>query len=116
MRFFKDLAFALPILLGSTLVQGGAIVSRAVLRGGTISQPTSGATLTPGQEFTFQYLRTNFCNTGYSKISVYLLATQPTASDVTTSGTIDNPLFSFGDFLYANFGQYLIITSTLITN
>lgn len=83
-----------------------SIVPRAVSQGGTIVSPASDSDATAGQVIPFKYLNRNFCNSGYSLISVYLRDTPPTASDVTSSGTFTDFVHSFGNFLIPNFGMW----------
>lgn len=99
-------SFAITGLL-ATFAAAGSIFPRAIVSsGGTIVSPTSNGNATAGQSTTFQYNNRNLCNSGYSLISVYLLETPPTNSDVTDSGTFTNFVYSFGNFLIPNFGMW----------
>ncbi|RDX43946.1 hypothetical protein OH76DRAFT_1487495 [Lentinus brumalis] len=73
---------------------------------GTTTAPANGSTIVPGSTFPFHYSDSNFCESGYSLISVYLSTSAPTAADVTTSGGLVDGSFSFdfGNFLIPNFG------------
>lgn len=115
MHFLKHIPLTLPILLASTLSQCSAILPRAALPGGPISQPTIGSTITAGQPFNFQYGVRNYCESGYSLITVWLLANQPTVDDVTSSGTFADGeyLYEFGAYLQANFGEPVSLNTSL---
>ncbi|KAI0638935.1 hypothetical protein C8Q77DRAFT_1213661 [Trametes polyzona] len=73
---------------------------------GTTVNPAEGSTITPGASFAFKYENIDFCESGYSPISVYLSTSPPTAADVTSGGELSEGSFvyRFGDFLIANFG------------
>ncbi|THH26788.1 hypothetical protein EUX98_g7400 [Antrodiella citrinella] len=104
MRFFSTVAFVLPVLLVGR--SSGAIVRRASVRpGGTIVAPAAGTTITPNAPFSVHYENSNTCESGFSPVDYYLLSQDPTTASVNTStGTFDDPLFHFGNFLIPNFG------------
>ncbi|THH19561.1 hypothetical protein EUX98_g8750 [Antrodiella citrinella] len=104
MRFFSTVAFVLPVLLAGR--SNGAIVRRASVRpGGTIVAPAASTTITPNAPFSVQYENSNTCESGFSPVDFYLLSQDPTTASVNTStGTFDDPLFHFGNFLIPNFG------------
>ncbi|KAH9850635.1 hypothetical protein C2E23DRAFT_834770 [Lenzites betulinus] len=73
---------------------------------GTTVSPAAGSTITPGSSFPFSYRNEDFCESGYSPISVYLSTSAPTSADVTSAGELADGsfVFKFGDYLIANFG------------
>ncbi|EJF58487.1 hypothetical protein DICSQDRAFT_110246 [Dichomitus squalens LYAD-421 SS1] len=73
---------------------------------GVTVQPSDGSVIVPGTAFPFDYENRNYCESGYSPISVYMSATAPTSANVTNDGTLADGsfVFHFGDFLIANFG------------
>ncbi|KAI0358909.1 hypothetical protein OH77DRAFT_1395991 [Trametes cingulata] len=107
MRFFYALS---TLALSASLTHAATLAATkrqiVVSEHGTTVDPVSGSTITPGASFPFSYENRNFCESGYSPISVYLSTTQPTTADVTNSGELADGsfVFKFGDFLIANFG------------
>ncbi|KAI0761659.1 hypothetical protein BD413DRAFT_485507 [Trametes elegans] len=73
---------------------------------GTTVAPAEGSTILDGASFPFSYQNRNYCESGYSFISVYLSATPPAAADVTGGGELADGsfIYKFGDYLIPNFG------------
>ena len=112
---------ALLSVLASSAISTGVTAASLKLRQivdpehGVTVQPPEGSGIVPGATFPFEYENRNFCESGYSAISVYLSTTAPTSTDVTSDGTLTEGsfVFHFGDFLIPNFGQLLEILRLL---
>lgn len=105
MLFMSIAVTSLLAILG----QGSILPRGRVFGGGTIVSPTSGSDAVAGQSIPFQYLDENgadACWSGYTTITVYLLAEPPSADDVSSSGTFTNFLYSFGNYTIPNFGGF----------
>lgn len=72
---------------------------------GTITAPTSGVAIAPGQTFNFSFTSVNYCESGYEPLSVYLTAAAPSDETFAVDGAYGG--FAEGDYLY-HFGDYLI--------
>ncbi|KAI0367483.1 hypothetical protein BV20DRAFT_1089453 [Pilatotrama ljubarskyi] len=107
MRFFSTLS-ALALSASFTYAASLTATKRQIVASehGTTVEPADGSTITPGVSFAFSYENRNFCESGYSPISVYLSTSPPTTADVTTGGELVDGsfVFKFGDLLIANFG------------
>lgn len=106
---FLSTVLAVPALLFSLSAVSIHVPSKrqVVSAHGTTVEPASDSSIAPGTSFPFSYEQANYCEAGYSPISVYLCSSPPTAVDVTTSGELTNGsfLFKFGDYLIPNFGM-----------
>ncbi|KAI9062760.1 hypothetical protein FKP32DRAFT_1573857 [Trametes sanguinea] len=72
---------------------------------GLTVQPADGSTITAGASFPFEYRNDDYCESGYSPISVYLSTSPPTDADVSGGELVDGSfVYKFGDYLIANFG------------
>ncbi|KAJ6468313.1 hypothetical protein C8R45DRAFT_1018268 [Mycena sanguinolenta] len=71
---------------------------------GTITAPTTGTIITSGQTFPFGYQDSNWCEGGYTPITVWLLDYAPTTANLNATGQFDDAAFYFGPFLIGNFG------------
>ncbi|KAJ7628514.1 hypothetical protein FB45DRAFT_694631, partial [Roridomyces roridus] len=76
---------------------------------GTITQPTADSTtlpspLVPGTSFPFAYQDSNWCEGGYTPITVWLLDYAPTTGNLNATGQFTDALYSYGLFLIPNFG------------
>ncbi|KAF5387495.1 hypothetical protein D9757_006510 [Collybiopsis confluens] len=84
------------------------MASRQVLSGhGTLSAPTSGLVVAQGSSFPFAFQDSNWCEDGYSTITVWLTENAPTASSLngTTGQLLDGQFIHyFGQYLIPNFG------------
>lgn len=69
---------------------------------GTISSPSTGLVVPAGNSFPFSYEDSNWCEDGYSQITVWLCDYDPTTANLDSTGE-----FSDGDYTYY-FGAYLI--------
>ncbi|KAI0085700.1 hypothetical protein BDY19DRAFT_996598 [Irpex rosettiformis] len=101
MHFFAALTVVLPaiisVIASPTLQERDRVLT-------SIVAPADATVIQPGQPFSFQYSLNNWCEAGYTPISLYLTQDPPTLSDVDGSGKLDQSIFHFGDFLYNNFG------------
>ncbi|EKM56727.1 uncharacterized protein PHACADRAFT_92472 [Phanerochaete carnosa HHB-10118-sp] len=72
---------------------------------GSITAPTNGTIITAGQPFTFDVAVPEFghCHPDYTPVSVYVLAGQPTTSDLNSTYGFSNYLYYFGDYVVNNF-------------
>ncbi|KAJ6577537.1 hypothetical protein B0H19DRAFT_985144 [Mycena capillaripes] len=71
---------------------------------GTIAHPTSGTVLTSGATFSFSYQDSNWCEGGYTPITVWLLDSAPTTANLNSTGQFPDATYYFGAYLIANFG------------
>ncbi|KAJ6483830.1 hypothetical protein C8R47DRAFT_1281381 [Mycena vitilis] len=71
---------------------------------GTITQPTSGLVATSGSAIPFSYKDSNWCEGGYSPITVWLLDYAPTTANLNSTGQFPDAVDCFGSFLVNNFG------------
>ncbi|OSD05389.1 hypothetical protein PYCCODRAFT_1465295 [Trametes coccinea BRFM310] len=108
MRF--SAAFLSAIALAAASCSQAASLAVAKRQGvvpahGLTVQPADGSTVTPGAAFPFEYENENYCESGYSPISVYLSTSPPTDADVSGGELVDGSfVYKFGDYLIANFG------------
>ncbi|KAI0697170.1 hypothetical protein BC835DRAFT_1270752 [Cytidiella melzeri] len=101
MRFFSALSTLLPAIVAvsaSPALQGRADVLNSIVA------PADGTVIQPGETFSFQYTLDNWCEDGYTPVSVYLLQTAPTSSSLNSTGKYSQFVYHFGDYLYNNFG------------
>ncbi|OBZ79569.1 hypothetical protein A0H81_00265 [Grifola frondosa] len=72
---------------------------------GTISTPADGTTIGVGETFAFNYSVSDWCHSGYSPLSVWLVENSPVFSDLNSTGQFPEGeyLYYFGDYLVANF-------------
>ncbi|KAJ7672247.1 hypothetical protein DFH06DRAFT_926012, partial [Mycena polygramma] len=71
---------------------------------GTITQPTGGTVATSGSTIPFSYKDSNWCEGGYSPITVWLLDYAPTTANLNSTGQFPDAAYYFGPFLINNFG------------
>ncbi|KAJ7036850.1 hypothetical protein C8F04DRAFT_1094584 [Mycena alexandri] len=71
---------------------------------GTIVEPTSGVVATTEGSLPFSYKDSNWCEAGYSPISVWLLDYAPTTANLNATGQFTDAAYYFGAFLIGNFG------------
>ncbi|KAJ6549471.1 hypothetical protein B0H10DRAFT_1713642, partial [Mycena sp. CBHHK59/15] len=71
---------------------------------GTITAPTSGATVTSGASVSFTYQDSNWCEGGYSPITVWLTDYAPTTDTLNSTGQFTDATYYFGAYLIGNFG------------
>ncbi|KAI0757451.1 hypothetical protein C8Q80DRAFT_101692 [Daedaleopsis nitida] len=106
MRFISSFALSVVALTLSTSAANVPEKRQNVVpTHGTTIAPTDGTTVSPGTTFPFTYNRVNYCESGYTPISVYLSSTAP-ANAAVTNGELANGsyVYKFGDYLFANFG------------
>lgn len=79
---------------------------------GEIVQPEAGATIVPDVDFPFQYDDSNWCESAFTPLTVYLTqgSAPPPFSDVTADGTLVEGSYvaNFGKFVISNFGALLL--------
>ncbi|KAF7330202.1 hypothetical protein MVEN_02457300 [Mycena venus] len=101
MRFTVSL---LAPLLGAAFA-AAANVPRVISQNhGTIAAPATGAVATSGGSFPFSYLDSNWCEGGYTPITVWLLDHAPTTASLNSTGQFTDAKYYFGPFLIGNFG------------
>ncbi|KAF9071777.1 hypothetical protein BDP27DRAFT_1262003, partial [Rhodocollybia butyracea] len=73
---------------------------------GILSSPSSGLVVAAGASFPFAYQDSNWCEDGYSQITVWLTGYSPTTSSLNSTGEFDEGEFTyyFGSYLIPNFG------------
>ncbi len=68
----------------------------------TIAAPTAGTTISPGDSFNFSYTPADYCFEAYSPLTVWLLASSPTATDLNSTMGFSEYLFYFGQYTAAD--------------
>ncbi|KAJ7220229.1 hypothetical protein GGX14DRAFT_354749, partial [Mycena pura] len=71
---------------------------------GTIISPSAGGLITGGVSIPFSYQDGNWCQDGYSPISVWLLDVPPTTANMNSTGQFPDAYYYFGAFVLGNFG------------
>jgi hypothetical protein len=73
---------------------------------GTLAAPSSGLTIAEGSDFPFTFHDVNWCEDGYSPISVWLTDYAPAASNLNSTGQFPEGQYTyyFGEYLIPNFG------------
>ncbi|KAJ7163881.1 hypothetical protein C8R43DRAFT_989059 [Mycena crocata] len=71
---------------------------------GTISQPTKGFVAASGAAVPFSYGDSNWCQGGYTPITVWLLDSEPTTTNLNATGQFPDATYYFGSYLMGNFG------------
>ncbi|KAE9388677.1 hypothetical protein BT96DRAFT_926940 [Gymnopus androsaceus JB14] len=91
------------------MVLSGALSAYA----GEISAPTSGVVVAEGDSFAFAFQDSNWCEDGYSEITVWLTDYAPTTADLTAGVFPEGDYtYSFGSYLIPNFGLPVLSGST----
>ncbi|KAI0802983.1 hypothetical protein BC629DRAFT_1591089 [Irpex lacteus] len=104
MRLLQLLTAILPSIVTSSLASPTPDLQTRDMILTSIIAPADGTPIQPGQTFSFQYSLNNWCEAGYTPLSLYLTQSPPTLADVDGSGKLETSIFHFGDFLYPNFG------------
>ncbi|EMD31579.1 hypothetical protein CERSUDRAFT_100249 [Gelatoporia subvermispora B] len=73
---------------------------------GDLATPADGTVISSGATYNFGYENVNGCESGYSPITVWILASPPVFADLNTTGEFNSSdcLFSYGEYLIPNFG------------
>ncbi|KAJ6553585.1 hypothetical protein DFH09DRAFT_1166947 [Mycena vulgaris] len=71
---------------------------------GTITQPTSGLVAGSGASIPFSYQDSNWCQGGYTPITVWLLDFAPTTDNLNATGQFPDAAYYFGTYFIGNFG------------
>ncbi|KAJ7760643.1 hypothetical protein DFH07DRAFT_771726 [Mycena maculata] len=71
---------------------------------GTIVEPTSGTVVASDTAFPFTYQDSNWCEGGYTPITVWLLDYAPTTDNLNATGQFLDATYYFGAYLIGNFG------------
>ncbi|CAK5268672.1 unnamed protein product [Mycena citricolor] len=101
MRFTSFISLALVAPLVSASVLPRSVSSKH----GVINAPTAGTVVAAGSSFPFSYQDSNWCQSGYSPISVWLTDSAPTTASINaTDGSLLSSKHYYGRFLIANFG------------
>ncbi|KAK7030406.1 hypothetical protein VNI00_014150 [Paramarasmius palmivorus] len=98
----------LNALLSALAVAAAPNQARQAVSGqhGTIVSPTADSSISPGEDFSFDYRQRNWCNAGYSPITVWLTDYEPTTTDLDSNGRFPEGHYTyfFGNFVKPNFG------------
>lgn len=70
----------------------------------SIVSPPQNSVIKPGDIFAFQYSLDNWCEAGYTPLSLWLLADQPTSASLNSSEEYSEYIYYFGSWLINNFG------------
>ncbi|ESK89951.1 hypothetical protein Moror_749 [Moniliophthora roreri MCA 2997] len=106
----RPLTYALPLLsaLAAIAAPSPNLEARQVQpnQHGTIISPSADSLVSSGGTFDFNYRQSNWCNAGYSPITVWLTDYEPVAANLTTTGVFPEGAYTFffGSFLEPNFG------------
>ena len=96
-------ALAVPSFASPAKRQGLVIIESP----GSITAPADGTSVTAGQPFTLGIAEPvpewTHCHPGYTPVSIYLLATQPTTSSLNSTQGFSDYLYYFGEYLVNNF-------------
>ncbi|KAI0344034.1 hypothetical protein BDW22DRAFT_1427684 [Trametopsis cervina] len=101
MHFLAALSAIVPSIL---LVSGSPALQKRARLLSSIVAPSAGSVINPGETFSFQYSLNNWCEGGYTPISLWLLQDAVTSSSLNSSEQFDQYIYHFGDYLYPNFG------------
>ncbi|KAK7032756.1 hypothetical protein R3P38DRAFT_3352079 [Favolaschia claudopus] len=71
---------------------------------GALTAPLTGTLVAPGETFSFAYQDSNWCEGGYTPITVWLLDYAPTTANLNATGQFTDATYYFGPFLIGNFG------------
>ncbi|KAJ3535620.1 hypothetical protein NM688_g6951 [Phlebia brevispora] len=99
MQFLTSIALA----LAATGALAAPVTSPIM---GVINTPTASSTIAANESFDFDYAVTNWCEEGYNHFKVFMTSgsAAPTVDDVDTTGDVESALYSFGEYVVANFG------------
>ncbi|CAK5266837.1 unnamed protein product [Mycena citricolor] len=91
---------------GAIVIAGGSASSIMPTRNsGTIVHPIAGSAIEIGKPFPFAYKTSNWCHTGYTHISAWLMEYEPGEEDLDGSGKLQSARYHFGDWTQSNFAQ-----------
>jgi len=71
---------------------------------GTLSSPSNGLVVATGDSFSFAYEDSNWCEDGYSEITVWITDYAPTTANLNSTGEFDVYSYYYGAYLIPNFG------------
>ncbi|KAK7694178.1 hypothetical protein QCA50_001358 [Cerrena zonata] len=98
MMFSRIIFTLLPLLVSAAVTPHPSPIV------GTITAPTAGSAITPGDTTPFNYQTSDWCHQGYTEFKVSLVSYKPTFDNVTDAdGTLRDSLHEFGTFTVANF-------------
>lgn len=112
------IALAVPVFASPAKRQGPPGSTVTLDSPGSITAPANGTSITAGQPFTFGVAvpEFNHCHPGYTPVNVYILASQPTTSDLNSTYGFSDYLYYFGDYVVNNFpGRYSMHLSSILT-
>ncbi|KAJ4466388.1 hypothetical protein C8J55DRAFT_240470 [Lentinula edodes] len=105
---FTSRLFTTAAILYSAFHASAAPSTRQVLETshGILSAPSSGVVVSQGSSFPFEFQDSNWCEDGYSSISIWLTNYAPTYLNVNSTGQFSEGEYSyyFGSYLIPNFG------------
>lgn len=105
---FTPNLFTLALAIGSASYAFASALPRQVTSNqGTINAPTSGTLVSSNSSFPFSYSDRNWCEDGYSPVSVWLTDYEPTTTNLNATGQFPEGEFThfFGPFTNPNFGM-----------
>ncbi|KAJ7450042.1 hypothetical protein B0H11DRAFT_2078207 [Mycena galericulata] len=92
------------VFISLVALAGFAAVGAApTKRAGTITEPASGASISTGASIPFNYDDLNWCHEGYTPITIWLTASEPTGLNA-TGGLEGSYIDYYGQYFIANFG------------
>ncbi|EIM80097.1 uncharacterized protein STEHIDRAFT_162983 [Stereum hirsutum FP-91666 SS1] len=99
--FTLALAFA-----GASFASASALPRQVTSNQGTINAPTSGYLVSSNSSFPFSYSDRNWCEDGYSPVSVWLTDYEPTTTNLNATGQFPEGSYTryFGLYTNPNFG------------
>lgn len=111
---FSQLATAVAVIFASQAVASPLEKRVTVQSYSTITSPVDGTPMAAGETFPFNFALSNWCETGYSPFSVYVLDSKPTASSLNATQGFTSYLYFFGTYLVDNFPRAWLATCSLL--
>ncbi|KAJ7470774.1 hypothetical protein FB451DRAFT_321232 [Mycena latifolia] len=94
-----------PLLAAFAAASAVPHIARTIVSNhGTITQPTAGLEISSAASIPFSYQDSNWCEGGYTPITVWLLDFAPTTANLNATGQFVDAAYYFGPFLIGNFG------------
>lgn len=75
----------------------------------SIVSPAPNTVINPRESFSFQYSLVNWCEAGYTPLSLWLLQDQPTSASLNSSEEYIDYIYYFGTWLFNNFGAHSLL-------
>ncbi|KAJ7503556.1 hypothetical protein B0H11DRAFT_1986057 [Mycena galericulata] len=106
MRFTTSLVVPLFAAFAAALPNQKRVI---VSEHGTITAPTAETAVSSSAAFPFSYQDSNWCEGGYTPITVWLTDYAPTTANLNATGQFTDATYYFGSFLIGNFGLQPIV-------